>query len=490
MTFSEYIDGRWREGQGDAAVSRDKAHGTEIWAGHWSTPVAVDQAVTAARRAFNDWSRRSLESRLEFLERYTAILQRDQDKRALDLARETGKPLWECRQELGAMIAKLAVSLESYQARTGFSAFELPDSNARLHFKAHGVMVVIGPFNMPGHLPNGHIIPALLAGNTVVFKPAELTPWAGIWLCQALEEAGLPPGVLNLVPGERAVGEALVQHPDINAVLFTGSYATGRAIHQALAGRLEVLCALELGGNNPLIVSSFTDLDTAVITVLESAFVSAGQRCTCARRLILPEFELADAFLERLLERTRALQCGFYTDDPEPYLGPLISTPAARLALAAQEHLERVGGQILLPLTLERGHPALLRPGIIDVSTAAPVPDEEVFAPLLQIIRVPDFAAALAVANQTRFGLAAGLLSTDPAEFALFRQRANAGVVNWNRKLTGASSKLPFGGVGHSGNHWPAGAFAADYCAWPMSCLEAADLQQPAALPPGLGPWP
>jgi succinylglutamic semialdehyde dehydrogenase len=391
--------------------------------------------------------------------------------------------LWESDEEVGAMVGKVALSIQAVKERRSPQQFELAGATAAVRFKPHGVVAVFGPFNFPGHLPNGHIVPALLAGNAVVFKPSEMTPavaqkTAELWLA-----AGLPPGVLNLVHGARDTGAALAAHRDVDGLFFTGSVAAGVSLHRAAAENPHKILALEMGGNNPLVAWHVSDEDAAALAIIQSTFITAGQRCSCARRLIVPADGSGDRLLERLVEMTRDLRVGDFRQRPEPFMGPVISAAAAARVVAAKDRLAARGATELVELS---GAGAMLRPGILDVTDVPDRPDEEIFGPLLQVIRVNDFDAAVREANNTRFGLAAGLLSDDRAPYETFYRRVRAGVVNWNRPTTGASGRLPFGGVGLSGNHRPSGYYAADYCSHPVASLEIPTLSLPTKPPPGL----
>ena len=355
-----------------------------------------------------------------------------------------------------------------------------------LRHKPHGVVAVFGPYNFPGHLPNGHIVPALLAGNTVVFKPSEQTPKVaeltlGCWI-----EAGLPAGVLNLVQGARQTGAALAAHPGIDGLFFTGSSRTGNLLHAQFGGHPETILALEMGGNNALIVDQLADIDAAVYCIIQSAFISAGQRCTCARRLLVPEGEWGDGLLGRLVSVAASLRVGAYDAEPAPFMGAVISLDAAQHLLKVQERLIDKGARPLLGMSQPLEGAALLTPGIIDVSAVQPRADEEVFGPLLQVVRYADFDAAIVEANATRFGLAAGLLSDSRERYEAFWLSSRAGIVNWNKPLTGAASSAPFGGIGASGNHRPSAYYAADYCAYPVASLESEQLVLPDSLAPGV----
>ncbi|WP_343085435.1 succinylglutamate-semialdehyde dehydrogenase [Escherichia coli] len=428
-----WINGDWITGQGASRVKRNPVSGEVLWQGNDAGAAQVEQACRAARAAFPRWARLSLAERQVVVERFAGLLESNKAELTAIIARETGKPRWEAATEVTAMINKIAISIKAYHVRTGEQRSEMPDGAASLRHRPHGVLAVFGPYNFPGHLPNGHIVPALLAGNTIIFKPSELTPWSGETVMRLWQQAGLPPGVLNLVQGGRETGQALSALEDLDGLLFTGSANTGYQLHRQLSGQPEKILALEMGGNNPLIIDEVADIDAAVHLTIQSAFVTAGQRCTCARRLLLKSGAQGDAFL-------------------------------ARLVAVSQR----------------------LTPGIIEMTGVAGVPDEEVFGPLLRVWRYDSFEEAILMANNTRFGLSCGLVSPEREKFDQLLLEARAGIVNWNKPLTGAASTAPFGGIGASGNHRPSAWYAADYCAWPMASLESDSLTLPATLNPGL----
>mgnify|MGYP006163487783 CR=1 FL=1 len=299
-------------------------------------------------------------------------------------------------------------------------------------------------------------------------------------------DAGLPAGVLNLLQGARETGVALAANPGIDGLFFTGSSRTGNALHQQFAGRPDKILALEMGGNNPLVVDQVADVDAAVYTIIQSAFISAGQRCTCARRLLVPQGAWGDALLARLVAVSTTIEVGAFDQQPPPFMGSVISLAAAKALMDAQELMLANGAVALLEMTQPQDQAALLTPGIIDVTGVTEREDEELFGPLLQVIRYADFAAAIAEANNTQYGLAAGLLSDSEARYQQFWLESRAGIVNWNKQLTGAASSAPFGGVGASGNHRASAYYAADYCAYPVASLETPSLVLPAALTPGV----
>ncbi|RMT60212.1 N-succinylglutamate 5-semialdehyde dehydrogenase [Pseudomonas syringae pv. theae] len=481
-----YIAGAWQAGQGELFHSLNPVTQQVLWSGQGATAEQVDHAVQAARQAFPAWALFSLDQRIAVLEAFAASLKQHADELANCIGEETGKPLWESATEVTSMVNKIAISVQSYRERTGEKSSPLGDATAVLRHKPHGVVAVFGPYNFPGHLPNGHIVPALLAGNTVLFKPSELTPKVAELTVKCWIEAGLPAGVLNLLQGGREIGIALAANPGIDGLFFTGSSRTGNSLHQQFAGRPDKILALEMGGNNPLVVDQVQDIDAAVYTIIQSAFISAGQRCTCARRLLVPEGDWGDALLARLVAVSATIEVGAFDQQPSPFMGSVISLEAARALLDAQRTLLANGAVTLLEMSQPQPGAALLTPGIVDVSAVASRPDEELFGPLLQVVRYAGFDAAIAEANATQYGLAAGLLSDSEARYQQFWLHSRAGIVNWNKQLTGAASSAPFGGVGASGNHRASAYYAADYCAYPVASLETGSLTLPATLTPGV----
>ncbi len=482
-----YINGQWQPGEGAGMQSMDPAKNRCVWQGQAASARQVDQAVSAARSAFPGWAGLSLEERQTLLQHFADRLKQEQDRLATVIAQETGKPLWESRGEVAAMIGKLGISVQAQQERTGERRSQLPAGEAVLRHRPHGVVAVFGPYNFPGHLPNGHIIPALLAGNTVVFKPSELTPWVAEETVKLWQQAGLPEGVLNLVQGAVDTGKALAGHGDIDGLFFTGSSRTGAVLHEQFAGHPGKILALEMGGNNPLIVEEVQDLDAAVHDIVQSAFVTSGQRCTCARRLFVPEGDWGDRLLMRLTQVAQHMTVGLYDAAEQPFMGAMISAQAAEAMLQVQADLQAAGAQALLPMRLLQAGTGLVTPGLIEVSALGDaLPDEEHFGPLLKVLRYSDFDRAITQANATRFGLSAGLLSDSEARYAHFLARIRAGIVNWNRPITGAASSAPFGGIGASGNHRASAYYAADYCAYPVASMEAAQVTMPEVLSPGL----
>lgn len=483
---SNLIAGVWSAGTGPELVTIDPSTGRQTWASNAASALDVDAAVRAAHHAFESWGLTGLSERIAICARFRDLLKENTEELAVIIAEEVGKPLWEARTEVVTMANKIDISVQAYGARTAETASKVADGRAILRHRPHGIFGVFGPYNFPGHLPNGHIVPALIAGNTLVFKPSEYAPRTAVMTALLWEKAGLPAGVLNVVNGGRDTGIALGQHPLLDGVLFTGSSQTGAALHKQFGGQPGKMLALEMGGNNPLVVWDIKDVDAAVHHTVMSAFISAGQRCTCARRLIVQDTPGGAAFLARLVQVASQLVVGPSNASPQPFMGPVVSSAVAARLVQAQADMVAKGGTVLLQMTQPDANAGFVTAGIVDVTNAAGIPDEEWFGPLLQVLRVSDFDAAIAAANATDYGLAAGLLAPDEALWKRFALRIKAGVVNWNRPTTGAASSAPFGGVGKSGNHRPSAFYAADYCAYPVASIEAAAIELPEKLSPGL----
>jgi succinylglutamic semialdehyde dehydrogenase len=486
LTGELLIGGGWIAGAGAGFDSRSPGDGTIVWSGRAAGGADVTRAIGAARAAFPAWADMSFAEREAIVRRFGALLEQNKERLAALIGRETGKVLWDARGEVGAMIGKIDISVRAYHARTGASETRSGNTVQVLRHRPHGVVAVFGPYNFPGHLPNGHIVPALLAGNAVLFKPSELTPAVAEETARLWIEAGIPPGVFSLLQGERATGEALAADPGIDGLYFTGSERTGRLLAQQFAATPQRILALELGGNNPLILGSVADTRAALHDVVQSAYLSSGQRCTCARRLFVPRGAAGDAFIGALASTVQNIAVGPFDAQPQPFMGPLISARAASAVLAAQDALIARGARPLVPVRQLAQGPAYLAPGLLDVAAVADPPDEEIFGPLLQLTRYTDLDQAIALANRTRYGLSASLLSDRREDYERFSRQIRAGIVNWNRQTTGASSAAPFGGVGASGNHRPSAYYAADYCAYPVASIESAHCELPAQLSPGL----
>lgn len=488
---SDILGGRITALTGDALRSTNPSRpGETIWLG---TPRLehVDHAVHEAKRVLKSWSATPREDRFAILRRFARIADSRKAELAALIRDETGKPQWDAEGEAGVIGAKVDITLDSTEhgalRRATDFAVRLTDTRTgACRFRPHGVMAVIGPFNFPAHLPNGHIVPALAMGNTVVFKPSDKTPATGQMLGEMLLEAEFPEGVINVVQGGADIASKLVSHDNIDGVLFTGSWQVGRRILEANLDRPHRIVALEMGGNNPAIVMPDCDLKQAVVECVRSAFVSTGQRCTCTRRIIVHK-TIADRFIAAFCKAASSLIVG----DPrgvgldgsrqQVFMGPLISAQSRDAMGDFFQKIVRAGGRALVQPTMmddpSGGH--YVTPGVVlvDRFTLSEDPerdpgcDVEVFGPLVRILITGTTEDAIEQANTTRYGLAAAIFTRDEETVDQFLREAKAGCVNINTGTAGASSKLPFGGLGLSGNHRPAGAFSLDYCAYPVACM-------------------
>jgi succinylglutamic semialdehyde dehydrogenase len=451
-------------------TSTNPATGELVWSGEVGDAAAE---VAAARAAWPAWAAHSHAYRFEAVRRFANVVRKTEAEFAELISRETGKPYWEARTEVGAVVNKVEISIEAYAERTPQRKFDAALGNRiAVRHKPHGVLAVLGPYNFPAHLPNGHIVPALIAGNAVVFKPSEKTPAVGEFLVNCFHEAKIPEGVVRLLIGGPEQGKALAAEPGIDGLLFTGSARAGQSLHRQFADTPHKILALELGGNNPLVIWHPKDLAAAATIAVQSAYLTAGQRCTAARRLIVE-----DGKEEKLIGAIQNLIDRLIVDQPfaqpAPFMGPVIDNAAADHVQEQWLNLMMKGGTPLRRLDRPFEGRPYLTPALIDVTDVKDRPDEEIFGPVLQIIRVKDFDAAIDEANNTRFGLAASLVGGSPEMYDKFWANVRAGVINWNKPTNGAPSNAPFGGIGASGNHRPSAFYAADYCAEPVTSSEA-----------------
>ncbi|HEX4874852.1 MAG TPA: aldehyde dehydrogenase family protein, partial [Sphingorhabdus sp.] len=307
-------------------ISYEPATGAELWRGRQGN---VDAAVSAARGAWALWASAPLGTRLEHVRNFANRARAELETFADLIARETGKPLWEARTEVESVINKVDISIKAYADRTPQRRFDgKPGTRNAVRHKPHGVLAVLGPYNFPAHLPNGHIIPALIAGNAVVFKPSEKTPAVGAFLYDLYRKAGIAEGVINIVQGGAETGKALSSHEGIDGLLFTGSAPTGIALNRQFANRPDKILALEMGGNNPIIAWDTAEIHSAAVLIAQSAFLSAGQRCTAARRLIIKD-SLYDTLIPELKKLAERLLVGDPHSEPPPFMGPVIDNEVA-----------------------------------------------------------------------------------------------------------------------------------------------------------------
>jgi len=457
-------------------VSFEPATGAEIWRG---PPTPIEPPLAAARAAWRGWAGQGLAVRGELLRRFANELLRNSDEAARLVAREVGKPWRDAQAEVEAVLAQVEIAIRAQGERAPQRRRDngLAGTLALGH-KPHGVMVVISPWTLPLLAPAGQILPALLAGNTVVFKPSEKAPACGRFLVDCLYAACVPAEVLHCVVGGPEAGLALASADGVDAVAFAGSAQAGVALNRKLAARPDRLLTLEMGGNNPLVVWDTPLVDDVAALVVQSAFGASGQRSTAARRLIVKS-TIYDRVMPAVKQLADRLIIGAPFDEPAPFMGPIIDNVAADGLTESFVWLMSNGARPIKHMARPRDGLPFVTPGIIDVTAMAEKPDVELFGPLLQVIRVESFEAAIAVANATRFGLVAGLIGGSPEEYRRFWAETRAGIVTWNRPTTADLAVMPMGGVGLSGNHRAAGLYAPDYCAYPVASAEA---EQPRAV--------
>ena len=429
-------------------------------------------------RAWPAWAAQPLTNRIEMMRRFINEVRREYDNLANLVARETGRPLWDARAEVDDVIARIEVSVRSYAERTAQRRLDSAlQGSAALRHKPHGVMAVITPASSAISVPVAQIAPALIAGNTVVFKPSERTPGCAELLVQCWYRAGISATVLQLLIGGAETGQELVTHEGVDGVLFTGSAHVGIAINRRLAGNPGKVVALEMGGNNPIVVWDTPKISDAAALVVQSAFSGAGQRCTAARRLIVKS-SMFEPLIDAVRTLTDRLIVGAPFDEPAPFMGPVIDNQTADGLTESFVYLLSNGGRAIKHLVRLDDERPFLSPAIIDVTRMADRPDVELFGPLLQVVVVDEFEAAIAEANATRFGLCAALIGGSPQDYNRFWAQVRAGVINWNRATHAHSPGAPLGGTGLSGNHRPAAYYTADTCAYPVA---SAELDQPRA---------
>jgi succinylglutamic semialdehyde dehydrogenase len=451
-------------------ISIEPATGATLWTG---TSGDADAVVTRARAAWPGWAATALIKRIEAVRRYSNRIRTSGDELAELISRETGKPLWEARTEVESVVKKVDISVNAFAERTPQRQLpSAPNMRAALRHKPHGVLAVLGPYNFPAHLPNGHIVPALIAGNTIVFKPSEKTPAVGQYLVDTFEKAGFPPGVVNILHGGPATGKQLTANEGLDGVLFTGSARTGIALNRQFATRPDKILALEMGGNNPIIAWDTDDIHSAAVLIVQSAFLSAGQRCSAASRLIVK-----DTLYDRIIREVKHISDRLIIDEPfaspAPFMGPVIDNETADGLTESFLALMSHGGKPIKHMARPVAGRPFLTPGIIDVTDLEERPDIELFGPILQVVRVADFEEAISEANNTRYGLSSALVGGTAQQYDQYWANSRAGIVNWNKMTVGASSEAPFGGIGLSGNHRPSAYYAADYCAYPVVSMEA-----------------
>ncbi len=486
----DFIGGRFvvPESPDELLEIRSPADLDQVVAVHPVAVAHVSRAVSAARGAFSTWRRLGYEARAALLRGYQERVRHHAAAFADLLAREAGKARWDAASEAGALAAKVDLVLGEGAEWT--QDRRLDDLPGEIRFRPHGVLAVLGPFNFPVHLPNGQILPALLLGNTVVFKPSEKCPSAAVLMMRCFEEAGFPPGVVNLIQGGAQTAVALSQHADVDGILFTGSVPVGKAIVAANAARPGRLVALELGGKNASIVLDDANVEAAARHIAFAAYASAGQRCTATSRVFVTR-GVADALVSHFADAARRVVVGHPLTEGT-FMGPLISDQAKHALLEAQANARRAGFEAVVEGGAydvgRRGH--YVRPSVhLAPHAEVRVPGythDELFGPDVAVYVVDDLDHAIRLTNDTEFGLACAVFTASAASFEHAADELRVGVLHWNQSSNGASGRLPFGGVKNSGNHRPAGIMAGTFCAYPLAIRHAPPADAPLPSWPGL----
>lgn len=475
--LGNYINGEFVTERKGAAIHNINPYNLAQPHFEWfENPARVDEAIEGAKKAFYLWRETSREHKLQLFKKLEKSFQNKKDLFTQAIVQETGKALWEAKIEAGALGTKLKITtqdvlqliqqLESTGRIEGKSEFKL---------KPRGVCGVIGPFNFPLHLSNGHILPALLMGNTIVYKPSEQAPQCASLYVECFHEAGFPKGVIQLVHGAKASGIKIIENKDIDAIFFTGSYPVGYQITKDLLQQrkdLSTLAALEMGGKNAAVIHPSADLKNALSEVITSAFATTGQRCSSTSRLFVHQ-SIYQEVRKHLIKAISKIPYG----DPNKestFFGPLIHPDAVDTYFKKLELAKKEGFQSTIDS--KRENDCVVTPSLYEshdpkVHLQSTAFQEEFFGPNLLMMSYEDKESLVEQHEATPYGLVASIFSEDKDFYDYCDQNFQVGLLNWNRGTVGANSMLPFGGLKRSGNNWPAGLFSFLYCSHPRSYL-------------------
>ena len=452
----------------------------------WDAQVSynsIDSVIDSAIAGSKEWRKTDFTTRINLLKKFGEIATERKEHIATAIALETGKPLWESLTEAGAIAAKVNVTINDSLARIETKTIKevLPHIDGHILYKPLGPCLVIGPFNFPCHLANGQILSALLGGNSIIFKPSEKTIYSSQLLIECLHDAGFPKGVINFINGTAKTTQDILKHPSIKGIFFTGSFAVGKKILEAVGTDVTKLVALEMGGKNSSIIHSDVNLDHALPELLNACFLSSGQRCT-STSMILVHRSVEQEFIGRFKELTERIIFDHPTKfKTTPFMGPLIDQMAKDKYLASIALGEKNGAEALIahqevemPFQGHYCNPTIHY--LKEANKENPFTQEEIFAPNVCITPYDEFEDAIELANISDYGLAASIFTSDKELYKLALRDIEAGIINLNRSTVGASSRLPFGGLKHSGNHHPAAVSMIDYTVGTVASLETQDM--------------
>lgn len=457
-----------------------------IWKGSETSPHELEEIIAKSKYVQKDWENVSLDEKQKIINNFADYIKAHVDDAAKIISDENGKPFWEAKTEVKSLINKVQVVFDAYAERAKIKEKELANNRmSYTRYRPYGVMAVLGPFNFPMSMPNSHIMPAIYAGNTVVFKPSERTIMSAEYYVDVWKKSGLPNGVLQIVYGNGKIGENLIKSNDIDGVLFIGSFNAGKNIEKIMAERNRI-CALEMGGNSPLVIWDYSDVRAAINIAIQSAYISSGQRCSAARRLIINR-SIYNDFIPALSNAIKNIIVGKpFDEDPTPFMGPMIDKRAVDAFMDDYYTLKSKGAKELVPTSvIDELGVNFVRPALIDV-TGIEDNDKEIFGPLLQLIVVDSIEEAIEISNKTQYGLAAGIITESSEIYEKYYLHTNAGIINWNQQLTGSSTINPFGGIKGSGNFHSAGYLSVDYCSYGCASMESQKANVPKELSPGL----
>lgn len=442
----------------------------------------IEKVITSAEEGFESWRKLSFKERVEYLKKFQKVVVERKIEIATAIALETGKPLWESMTEAGALAAKVNVTITDSLNRIEKHTISqvLPNIDGHVIKKPLGPSLVIGPFNFPCHLANGQILAALLAGNSIIFKPSEKTIYSSQMLVEAFHQAGFPKGVINFINGTVKTTQDIIKHPSIKGIYFTGSLAVGKKILESVGTDLTKLVALELGGKNATILHEDTDINHALPELLRACFLSSGQRCTSTSMIIVHK-KIEQEFIDKFKEISKRIIVDHPTKfKATPFMGPLIDQAAVDSFEKFCKLGEENGAEALLPNspvnTEFTGH--YVNPTIHYLKEAKkenPFTQEEIFGPQCTFTPYEDIEEAIRIANISDYGLAASVFTQQQDIYQLCLRDIDSGLINLNRSTVGASSRLPFGGVKNSGNFHPAAVSMIDHTVSTVASLETLD---------------
>lgn len=439
----------------------------KIWTAISSPTPDIDRAFEKGKASQLPWAKLSFSKRREKLLPLKKIIQKKEKELAEIVSRETGKPLWESQMEVKALLGKVDFTLNEGLKR--IKEQKIAPAGGYLRYRSRGLLVVIGPFNFPLHLPFGQILPALVAGNTVLFKPSEKTPASGQKLAECFHKLNLPKGLFQMIQGGANISQKLCAHKKGDGVLFTGSFEVGQKIKEKLLLDHNKILVLEMGGYNSTLIWDYKKPKRVLSETLKGCFLTAGQRCSSTSQIIVHK-KIAKKFIKDFVSSTQKISVDYWNKNP--FMGSLIDKFAVQRFFKFQKEIENKKGAILLEgkkLKDKKGY--YVRPGIYKMkfNKNSSFGKTETFTPQVVVYETEDLEEALEMIHHSEYGLSLSVFSESKKVKEEIFHRAKTGLINYNLSSVGASGYLPFGGLGKSGNDRPGGSFAIDSCVTPVA---------------------